>query len=74
MEGSLAPGNQPMHFFKMSPYAMLVRVEYLRRIQSNRRRAGDTGYGVSMVTFLLTTSAVIRFLERYGSWAKKWHY
>lgn len=63
-----------MHFFKGlkftrggTPYAIVVKVEYLRRVQSNRlysSREGDTSYGVSMVNSLLTTSTTCYSLTR----------
>lgn len=51
-EALLGPGNQPMHFFKAltrggRSCAIVVKVEYLRRVQSNRlesSREGDTNH------------------------------
>jgi hypothetical protein len=63
-----------MHFFKAltrgrRSCAIVVMVEYLRRVQSNRlhsSREGDTGHDVLMATVLLmsTRETVIRFRER----------
>jgi hypothetical protein len=66
-----------MHFFKAltrggTPCAIVVKVEYLRRVQSNRlhlSREGDTSHAWCSDGHLLLamSTAVIRFRGRYGS-------